>query len=388
MPLKTEIANRIAALQSELKKKELDGALITHPIDIYYFSGTRQNSLCWVPAQGAAMLLVRKSFQRAKLEACIEDIRPFPSSKQIPELFAGVGRIGLTSDVLPVAQLNYFEKILPGRQFADISAINRSLRSVKSAWEIERMREGAEQLCSVFAQVPEFLKPGMREIDLAAEFECRLRKLGHEGYIRMRAYNQELFQGLVMAGESAAAPGFFDGAATGPGLSNASPHGPSRARIEPNLPILVDYTSVFEGYIVDMTRIFVFGDLDARARHAFDTARAIQDALAAELKPGVICSALFQKAAAMAAEAGLGECFMGVPGEQAKFVGHGVGLELDEMPVLAQGFDQPLVAGQTIAVEPKFVIPGKGVIGIENTFAVSASGGVKITDYRDDFVRL
>ena len=79
---------------------------------------------------------------------------------------------------------------------------------------------------------------------------------------------------------------------------------------------------------------------------------------------------------------------MGMPGEQARFVGHGVGLELDEYPVLAQGFKVPLQAGQTIAIEPKFVFPDKGVIGIENTFAVSSSGGIKLTDMDDRIIFL
>ena len=90
----------------------------------------------------------------------------------------------------------------------------------------------------------------------------------------------------------------------------------------------------------------------------------------------------------MATAAGLGDCFMGPPGEQAKFVGHGVGLELDEFPVLAQGFDLPLIAGQTIAVEPKFVFPELGSIGIENTFAVTEQGGEKITVLVDDLVKI
>jgi Xaa-Pro aminopeptidase len=86
----------------------------------------------------------------------------------------------------------------------------------------------------------------------------------------------------------------------------------------------------------------------------------------------------------MAEQSGLGVNYMGAPGENAKFVGHGVGLELDEFPVLAQGFKMPLQLGQTIAIEPKFVIPGQGVIGIENTFVVTASGGEKLTDLPDE----
>ena len=384
---KAESLRRIARLQLELQKKGIDAALIIYPIDIYYFAGTRQNSLLYVPAKGEPMLLVRKSLARARLEAVIADIRPFPSSKEFPALIGeGVKKLGLTFDVVPVQQYNFYAKLVPGREFVDISGINREVRSVKSDWELERMRESGRKTAAVFSQVPGFLKAGMRELDLAAEFEYRLRKAGGEGYVRMRAFNQELFMGLAVSGASAMMPGFFDGAVTGRGLSNASPHGASLATIAAGSPVFIDYTGVFDGYIVDMTRVFALGKLSDTLTHAFDTSIAIQSYLAQNLKPGVICEDLFLGAAEMAEKAGLGNYFMGPPGENARFVGHGVGLELDEFPVVAQGFKVPLQAGQTIAIEPKFVIPGQGVIGIENTFAVSAAGGEKITDIPDDIV--
>ncbi len=386
MPLSKECPARISRLQEQLLRKGLDGALFIYPIDIYYFTATRQNSTLWVPARGEAMLLVRKSYSRARQEACIADIRPFPRSKEFASLFEGENKIGMTFDVTPLQQFNYYNKLLPGRDFVDISSDNRTLRSIKSAWELERMRHAGAKLSEVFAIVPDFLQPGMREVDLAAEFEARMRKAGGEGYIRMRAFNQELFMGLVVAGDSGGGGGFFDGAVTGRGMSDASPHGASRTVIEKNQPILLDYVGVIDGYCFDMTRMFVCGKLDDQLQAAFDVSCQIQAAIVAGLKPGVIASALFAKAEQMAGEAGLKDYFMGVPGENAKFVGHGVGLELDELPVLAQGFDLPLEAGQTIAVEPKFVFPGLGSVGIENTFAVTESGGEKLSPLSDELV--
>jgi Xaa-Pro aminopeptidase len=171
-------------------------------------------------------------------------------------------------------------------------------------------------------------------------------------------------------------------------MSKASPHGASAKQIVRNEPILIDYTGVFNGYILDMTRIFVIGDLAPELQHAFDTALAIQEKVAAALRPGAICADIFELAAQMAEDAGLGERFMGAPGEQARFVGHGVGLELDEMPVLAKGFNLPLQLNQTIAVEPKFVFPGSGVVGIENTFVVGQEGGIRLTCLGDELIKL
>jgi Xaa-Pro aminopeptidase len=388
MVTRHEAERRIAAMQTLLKEKGLDGALFIFPIDVYYFSGTRQNSTLWLPAAGEPILMVRKSLSRATAESPLADIRPFPSSKEFSAAIpAEALKIGFTFDVAPVQQLNFYSKLLAGREFIDISALNREVRSIKSAFELQQIKACGDALSSIFSQVPGFLKVGMRELDLAAEFEYRLRKAGNEGYVRMRAYNQELFGGLAVSA-GAASYGFFDGAVTGKGLSNASPQGASRDVIAPNTPVMIDFTGIFNGYITDMTRMFVIGTLDPELQRAFDLALEIQAYLQRELKPGAICEELFLKAVEMAEQGGFGDRFMGMPGEQARFVGHGVGLELDEFPVIAQGFKVPLQAGQTIAIEPKFVIPGKGVVGIENTFAVSPDGGQKMTDIPDEIMFL
>jgi Xaa-Pro aminopeptidase len=384
-----ECAGRLVRLQERLRQQGLDGALISHPIDLYYFTGTRQNGVLWTSANGETQLMVRKSLSRARAEALIDHVLPFPSSKEFAASLPGdAGRIGMTFDVLPVQQYNYYAKLLPDSQFADISAVNRDLRSVKSAQELAVMRMGGEKLCGVFAQIPEFLRAGMREVDLAAEFEMRLRKAGGEGYVRMRAYNQELFQGLAVSGDHGCTPGFFDGAVTGSGMSKASPHGASEKAINRDEAILIDYTGVFDGYILDMTRMFVIGSLAPELQQSFDTALTIQAAIAEAMQPGAMCAEIFGLAEQLAKDAGLGTCFMGAPGEQAKFVGHGVGLELDEMPVLAKGFNVPLQLNQTIAVEPKFVFPGSGVVGIENTFVVGKHGGERLTTLEDNLIVL
>lgn len=388
MDLKSEYQNRIKKLQDRLAQNRIDGILLVYPIDVYYYTGTRQTATLWVPTDGQPVLLVKKSYERAKQESCVEDVRPFPRSKDFASIVNGARTIGLTFDVLPVQQFQYYGKLLPDVTFVDMSTAYRELRSVKSPWELERMRHAGRQLSAVFAAVPEFFRPGMCEVELAAEFERRLRLAGGEGYVRMRAFNQELFHGLAVAGASAATGGFFDGAVTGQGMSAAAAHGSSTAKIETNQPILLDYTGVFEGYIVDMTRMFVCGNLDPQLLRAFAVARNIQAAVAAALTPGAICSELFHLSKKMADDAGLGNFYMGTPGENARFVGHGVGLELDEVPVLAQGFDEPLVAGQTIAVEPKFVFPAMGPIGIENTYAVTSAGGEKLTPLEDDLISL
>lgn len=152
------------------------------------------------------------------------------------------------------------------------------------------------------------------------------------------------------------------------------------------MPVLLDYTAILDGYITDMTRIAVCGSLAPELQRAYGVACAISDEVAAGLRPGTLPSQLWERARARAEAEGLGGFFMGPPGDQARFVGHGVGLELDELPVLAPGFDEPLQLGQTLAVEPKFVLPGLGAVGIENTWAVGERGGERITALGDELL--
>jgi Xaa-Pro aminopeptidase len=329
---------------------------------------------------------VRKSLERARSDSPLAQVVPFPPSKELAALVGPGRRLGLTLDVVPVATQQFWAKALPGAVWTDVSPALRELRSVKSPWELERMRETARMLGGIFGEVPSFLRPGMREVDLAAEIEARMRRAGNEGSPRLRGWNQEFFMGLAIAGGAASAPSYFDGPVTGSGLSPYSPMGSSLEPIARDTPVLLDYTATQNGYITDLTRIAVCGRLAPELERAFSVARRIQDAVAAALKPGAVPSKLFAEARAQADAAGLGDRFMGPPGAQARFVGHGVGLELDETPVLAPGFDAPLRLGQTLALEPKFVFPGMGAVGIENTWVVGEHGGERFAELPDDLL--
>lgn len=375
-----ELRSRIARYQAALAGRGLAGALLLNGVDVLYLAGTRQSGALFVPASGAPVLLVRRSFARARAESAVGDVRPFPRSRELPHALPGArGRIGAAFETVPQATLDWWRRQLPGMEPVDASRILREQRSVKSPAEIALLREAASRLCRVLAEIPSFLRPGLREVDLAAEVEVRLRRLGNEGSPRVHAFDAEFFLGVAVAGAGAAEPGFFDGPVNGRGLSAAFPHGASERAIGRDEPVLVDFTAVCGGYVADMTRIAVCGALDPALGRAFDVARAIQDELARSLRPGVPCAELWEHARAMAEQARLGDFFMGPPGDQARFVGHGVGLELDELPVLAAGSGAALQAGQVVAIEPKFVFPGAGAVGIENTFLVGDGGGEKLT---------
>jgi Xaa-Pro dipeptidase len=381
-----ECRRRLALFREALAAQDLEGALLLWATDVYYLAGTRQDGALWVPAQGEPALLVRRSLSRARAESPLADVRPFPPSRDLGSIVGRARRVGFALDVVPVAIHQLWSRALPGVELIDVAPALRRQRSAKSTWEIDRLRAAGRLLAGVFAELPRLLRPGMQEVDLATELEARLRRAGNEGGPRVRGFNQEALTGVVVSGASAEVASSFDGAVTGGGLSPSSPLGASRAIIPPGAPVVVDYTAMLDGYCVDMTRTAVCGRLAPELERAFGVALSIQDEVARLLRPGSIPSRLCARALELADAAGLGSFFMGPPGARVRFVGHGVGLELDELPVLAPGFDEPLRPGETVAVEPKFVLPGLGAVGIENTWVVTEGGGERLTDLEDAVV--
>jgi len=372
-----ELELRVKRLQKYLEKEGIDGALLTHNVEIYYFSGTIQNAYLYIPKNGEPALFVKKSIVRAKDETPwnVEELNIKQFAERINRLYGQIKRLGSELDVLPYNLAMRLQKLFPNVEFVDIGTISREIRAVKTDFELKLLKESAKLTNDVIVELlPRILRVGMRDIDLAAEIEKYLRIHGNIGIMRTRTYNSELILGMVASGFAASIPAYFDGPAGGLGLTTASPQGAGWKTIARNEPIIVDIACAYEGYIIDQTRIAVIGELDADLEEAYNLSRKIAKKTAELAKPGVTWASLYQNALTMAETAGLSAHFMGYGIDQAKFLGHGVGLELDELPILANGFNKPLEEGMVIAVEPKFTFPGRGVVGIENTYVVGKSG--------------
>jgi Xaa-Pro dipeptidase len=381
-----EINTRIARLQAELRRQELDGALILQPVDLFYFSGTIQQSHLYVPADGPALLMTRKSFERAQAESPLNRIIPLSSPKKIPSLLKEHGlsrprRLGLEMDVLPANLYLMYNQIFDDVQLTDISIVVRMLRAEKSDFELGIITEAARRADQVAGHVPELLREGITEIALAGQLEAFARELGHQGLVRMRLWGSELFYGHLMCGASAAVPSYLSSPTGGNATSPAVAQGPGFELIRPNRPILVDYVFAYKGYIADHTRIFSLGGLPDDLMNAHAAMLEIEAALKSMVRPGITAGEVYDMAVSMAAESGWGDHFMGVGPQRIRFVGHGIGLELDEFPFLAQGHDTPLAQGMVIALEPKAIFPGRGVVGVENTHVVTTNGLESLTRY-------
>jgi Xaa-Pro dipeptidase len=384
-----EIETRIAKLQKALRDEQMDGALILQNSDLFYFSGTIQQSHLYIPAQGDAVLMTRKSFERAQAESPLKQIAFLSSPKKIAAILKTHGlampqRLGMELDVLPVNLFHMYINLFEGPDILDVSPAIRMLRAIKSPHEQAIMAEAARLSDAVAAHVKEIIQPGMTELELAGLVEAHARKLGHQGFIRMRLWGNELFYGHLLAGASAAVPSYLASPTGGSAANPAVAQGAGFASIAPNEPVLVDYAFAFNGYISDHTRIFSIGQLPDELMNAHTAMLKIQEGLKQAAKPGVPAGQIYEMGIALAADAGLGDHFMGAGPQRIRFVGHGVGLELDEFPFLAKGQQMPLQEGMVIALEPKAVFPGKGVVGIENTHVVTQKGLNQLGHYPDE----
>ena len=375
-----ELKNRIERLQDEMAIHSLEAILMLQNADLFYFTGAIQQGALYVPAVGEALYLVRKDYARARMESGLKEVVPFRSPRDIPGVLADYGHalpktVGMELDVVPVTVMNRFKAGLGEGAISDATPMIRNVRAVKSSYEINIMKDAALIVEKVCRQVPEVLREGMTDLELSAELECVARKAGHQGFVRMRGFNNELFYGHVFSGTDSAVPTYSDTPLGGLGLSPSFPQGASFKKIRRHEPITVDLTGVFDGYIVDQTRMFSLGELPDKLVKAYADMLVIQEHAKRSATPGASWGGVYNECLDLACEMGYRDQFMGSKGAQVSFIGHGTGVELDEYPFIAKGFnDYLLKENMTFAFEPKAVFPGLGAVGVENTFWVAADG--------------
>ncbi|MDW7710690.1 MAG: M24 family metallopeptidase, partial [Deferrisomatales bacterium] len=350
-----ELRRRIGGLQARLGARSLRGALFTARVDRFYFAGTVQEGLLWVPAEGDPTLFVLRDVDRARRETPWE-IVAVPGGRELwsraRALVAG-GAAGLSLDVLSgrdLARLGLQDL----RDAEDVGPHVLALRRRKSPWEIGRLEETGRVAVEVFRYAGEVLRAGMTEAELAGQLFARAMELGHEGLLRSRG-DFEAYSWHVLSGPNAARPGALDSPMSGEGLSPAFPWGAGRREIRRGDPVIVDFgVSVF-GYQTDQTRTFCVGSPPGWLREAHAGLLEVHGALAAALRAGTAAGDVFAAGERGASRLGLAG-YLGRPGGRCRFVGHGVGLEIVEPPLIAQGSREVLEASSAVALEPKAVV--------------------------------
>ncbi len=379
----SEIKGRIENLKSRMD--EVDAVLILQNVDMFYFSGTVQQGFIFIPKHGDPLFFVRRIPERAREETPLEvvPIRGLRDAGKIVQDFH-VNRVGFEFDVVPVAVYRRYLKMFGDAEAVDISGIVRDLRKIKSPFEQEKIKKAATITAEVLEEVKLHLKKGMTEWELISLIEYLAKLKGHLGPTRMRSFGQELFFGHVLSDTSGGVSAFADAPTGGFGFHPTLGHGATNRQLRENTPIDVDFMVNFEGYLSDQTRIFAIGKIPDEFEKAYEFTRNLLYELEGMIKPGVLASEIYNHAVNRAEESGYGENFMGYGPYRVSFVGHGVGLEVDEYPFIARGFDMPLEPGMVFALEPKLIFPGKGMVGIENTYLVTEKGFKKLTFSDED----
>ena len=385
--MENELELKWRRIQQAMRQEEADGCLLTMNMNLYYVSGQVFNGYFYLPAEGRPYWFVK----RLTIPET-NQVHVIRKPEQMPELFRDLNLAMPRKLLLEADELSYNEYIRLQHVFraeatGNASALIRHIRMIKTPWEIEQMRISARRHEAVYREIPACYRPGMRDVELQIEIEKRMRMHGSLGYFRAFGSNMDIFMGSLLAGENAGEPSPFDFALGGAGMHASGPLGANGTLLREGTTVMADMSGNYTAYQTDMTRVFSIGKLPDRAYRVHRVALEIQARMERTAKPGVSCAELYRDALAMAGQEGLKDCFMGTH-LQAKFVGHGVGLEINELPVLTTRSKDILQPGMTFAFEPKFVLAGIGAVGIENTFLVTDSGVEKMTLLDENIIEL
>lgn len=388
---KNDLLDRIERLRHLMADQGVDFAFVVQNVDRYYFSGTMQKGVLVIPLDQDPMVFVEKGAERAGMETPLA-MTLIGSDKEIGQILATRhilrGTAGFELDVLPVLFFERLKRVIGFNRYADISGAIKEVRAVKSDFELAQMRKSGEMLSRVFSRAGNEIREGKTELEIEAALVAEGRKIGHQGFLRMRGLNQEMMTMTVQAGYTGAVTTALDGPITGVGVTPAVPQGSSFKSVERGTPITIDYGGGYNGYITDETRSFVVGKLKERFRKPYETAKAIIEHTMTHGKAGMDCTEIFSRAYEISKKAGLEDYFLGHGDGKVAFIGHGLGLEINELPVITARHSRILKEGMVFAFEPKFVLPPYGAIGIEVDFIVRERSLQRVTSDAIDIVQV
>ncbi len=380
----SELRDRMERFRSRMDRDDpsWECAAIFGRTNQFYFTGTMQDGVLLVPRSGEAVLWVRRSCERALDESHFPEIRQMKSFRDAAAgMGACPGSVHLETEVVPLALLERFRKYFPFRETGSLDTTAAMVRAKKSTYELALMERAGKIHRHVLEDVvPAMLREGMSEAELGGEVFARMVREGHHGIARFGRFGTEMILGQLGFGENSLYPTSFDGPG---GCLGAAPGAPVLGNHDRTLRsgdlVFVDCACGVQGYHTDKTVTYMFErSLPEEAIEAHHRCVEIQDATAAMLRPGIAPSEIYETILD-GLEPGFLENFMGFKDRQAQFLGHGIGLTVDEAPAIARGFDEPLEEGMVFALEPKKGVRGVGMVGIENTFVVTRGGGRCIT---------
>lgn len=385
--LQPELKLRRDKIRSLMALQGIDAALITCNANLIYTYGCVVSGYLYLPLHSPALLFFKRPNN-------IKGEHSFPIRKpeQIVDILKEQGlptpaKLMLEGDELPFTEYVRLSGLFPDAEIVNGTPIIRQARSIKTDVEIEMFRRAGIAHAKAYEQIPTVYRPGMTDIEFSIEIERLMRLQGNLGIFRVFGRSMEIFMGSVLSGDNAAYPSPYDFALGGQGLDPALPGGANGTPLKEGQAVMVDLGGNFNGYMGDMSRVFSIGKLPEEAYAAHQTCLEIQDKVSSIACPGAVCEDLYQAAVDIADKAGFADRFMGI-GQQAKFIGHGIGLEINEAPVIAPRIKQELEPGMVFALEPKIVIPQVGAVGIENSWVITNEGAEKLTICEEQIIEL
>jgi len=370
----TEESNlRIAKVRRNMALSGIDAVLIADNNNIYYLCSQVFRGYIYVPAQGRCLIFVIRP-----VDIQGPDVVYIRKPEQIVSELQQLGltppvNLGLEFDDLPYSEVERLRSALTPKAVANASTVMRRARMIKTEAEIRMISEDGLKQAAVYRKIARVYKEGMTDVEFQIEVERLLRLEGCIGYYRTSGRLMEINMGSVLNGDNADNPTPYDFAVGGGGVDRSLPVGADGRTMKPGTTIMVDMCGNFNGYQSDMTRVWSVGAVDDFTIKCHDCSRRILRELEQLALPGVPVAELYGRALGIVHAEGLDSHFMGHR-QQAPFIGHGVGIQLNELPVLTPRSKDVLEENMVLAIEPKFVVPRVGAVGVENTYRVTPSG--------------
>lgn len=379
-----EIKLRIEKIKDQLLNSESDAVLIGYNTNIYYATGRFFRGYVYVDAHKEPVWFVIKP-QVFDQEPGVRSIR---KPEEIPSILAQGGYstpkvIALEENDLSYADILRLKALFPEARMSNGSMILKKARMVKTDWEIEEMKADGRHHVKVYGEVRDCYTPGMSDLRLQIEIEKRLRLEGALGVSRVSGNLMDINLGSVISGDNADNPAPYDFTMGGAGVSSSLPVGADNSVILQGTTVMIDMNGEFNGYQTDMTRVWSLGEVAPLAKKAHQCSIKILRKLEEIGKPGTPVKSLYEEAMAIVEAENLKDYFMG-HNSRVSFIGHGVGIELNELPVIMSKSKDILEKNMTLAIEPKFVIPSTGAVGVENTYVVTEKGLQNITVFPEE----
>jgi Xaa-Pro aminopeptidase len=340
--------NRIKRLQKVVAKENLDFLLVSFLPHVRYLSGySGTNGIILVSPGGSVFLTDfryrEQAGQQVKgMKVTVAERDLFSSLSNLPQLKGRRVKLGFETDHLSCSVYRKLKSLLPDCLLVPTEKIVEFLTVKKDESEIERIRQAAKITDRVFSEILDFVKPGVRELELSAELEYRMKRYG------------------------SAAPSYETIVASG--TRSAMPHGvASRKKIARNEFVTFDFGAVFEGYTADLTRTVVAGKANKKQKEVYNVVLRAEKLAISKARSGMKACDLDRTARSVIKRAGFGKHF-------GHGLGHGIGLVIHDNPAVNSTNQQLLEAGMVITIEPGVYIPNWGGVRIEDDVLITPRG--------------